>query len=73
MKPDSRLLVVDQVIAGRNEPGFGKLMDLEMLVAPGGLERTEPEWRDLYSAAGFRLEGIIPTPAPHRIIEGVPA
>jgi hypothetical protein len=73
MKPDSRLLVVEQVVGGRNQPGVAKLLDLEMLVAPGGLERTEAEWRDLYSAAGFRLERFIPTPSPHFIIEGIPA
>ena len=63
IRPGGRLLVVDQVVPARNEPGVSKLMDLEMLVLPGGMERTEKEFRELFAASGFRLERIIPTPA----------
>lgn len=72
IRPGGRLLVVDQVVKARNEPGVAKLMDLEMLVLPGGMERTEQEFRELFAASGFRLERIIPTPALQYIIEGVP-
>jgi hypothetical protein len=72
IRPGGRLLVVDQVVPARNEPGVSKLMDLEMLVLPGGMERTEQEFRELFAASGFRLERIIPTPALQSIIEGVP-
>jgi O-methyltransferase domain len=72
IRPGGRLLVVDQVVPARNEPGVAKLMDLEMLVLPGGMERTEKEFRELLAASGFRLERIIPTPALQSIIEGVP-
>jgi hypothetical protein len=72
IRPDGKLLVVDQVVPGRNEPGVSKLMDLEMLVLPGGMERTEQEFRELFTASGFRLERIIPTPGIQFIVEGVP-
>ncbi len=72
IRPGGRLLVVDQVVPARNEPGVSKLMDLEMLVLPGGMERNEKEFRELFAASGFRLERIIPTPALQCIIEGVP-
>jgi hypothetical protein len=72
IRPGGRLLVVDQVVPGRNEPSFSKIVDLEMLVLPGGMERTEQEFRGLFAASGFRLERIIPTPALQCIIEGVP-
>lgn len=68
-----RLLVVEVVIGPGNEPSFGKLLDLEMMVIPGGRERTADEYRDLFAAAGFRLTGIHATPAPTSIIEGLPA
>jgi hypothetical protein len=71
--PAGRLLVVEQVVTPRNEPGLAKLMDLEMLVLPGGRERTEQEWKELLQASGFRLEKVIPTPIAQCIIEGVPA
>jgi hypothetical protein len=72
IRPGGRLLVVDQVVPPRNEPGLVKFMDLEMLVLPGGMERTEQEFRELLAASGFRLERILPTPGIHCIIEGVP-
>jgi hypothetical protein len=68
-----RLLVVEQVVPPRNEPGPAKLMDLEMLVLPGGRERTEQEWKELLQASGFRLEKVIHTPVAQCIIEGSPA
>jgi len=70
MRPGGRLLVVDQVVPPLNEPGVAKLMDLEMLVLPGGLERTERQFADLFAAAGFRLERIVPTAGTQCIIEG---
>lgn len=73
MDRSGRLLVVETVIAPGNEPSFGKLLDLEMMVIPGGRERTEDEYRDLFKAAGFQLQQIHPTAAPPSVIEGVPA
>jgi hypothetical protein len=73
MDPAGRVLVVENVIPEGNSPSFGKLMDLEMLMAPGGRERTEAEYRDLFAAAGFRLQQIHATYAPQSIIEAVPA
>jgi hypothetical protein len=68
-----RLLVIEPVIAPGNEPSFGKLLDLEMLVIPGGRERTAEEYRELFAAAGFQLAQIHRTAAPPSVIEGVPA
>jgi hypothetical protein len=70
MGKEGRLLVVESVIPPGNEPSFGKLLDLAMLVIPGGEERTEQEYRRLYEAAGFRLTRIVPTKAEVSVIEG---
>jgi hypothetical protein len=67
-----RLLVVEQVVPPRNEPGLAKIMDLEMLVLPGGRERTEQEWNELLHASRFRMEKVIHTLVPQCIIECVP-
>ncbi len=72
IQPSGRLLIVEVVIAPGNEPSFGKLLDLEMLVIPGGRERTSAEFRDLLAGAGFRLAEIHETAAHTSIIEGVP-
>lgn len=73
LRPGGRILIVDHVLPGRNEPGFAKFLDIEMLVAAGGRERSTEEWTRLFTSAGFRLTRIIPTPAPIAILEGVPA
>jgi hypothetical protein len=71
--PHGKLLVVEGVVPPGNGPSFTKLLDLTMLVIPGGLERTEAEYRDLYARAGFRLARIVPTRSEVSVIEGVPA
>jgi hypothetical protein len=72
MKPGGKLLVVDRVIDPPNAPDPKKFFDVAMMLMPGGRERSEPEWKTLYAAAGFRVTRIVPTPAPHSVIEGVP-
>jgi hypothetical protein len=71
MRPGARLLLVEAAIPPGNAPAHGKLLDLEVLVALGGQERTEAEYRDLYRAAGFELKRAIPTRAGLQIFEGV--
>lgn len=65
-----RLLIVESIIPSGNDPAFGKLLDLHMLVVPGGKERTEQEYRTLFEAGGFRLTSIVPTKAEVSVIEG---
>ncbi|HJR09583.1 MAG TPA: methyltransferase [Pyrinomonadaceae bacterium] len=71
MPEDGRLLLVEMVVPEGNEPHFAKIQDLEMMLSPGGLERTEQEYRQLYAEAGFELTRIIPTASPMSVIEGV--
>ncbi len=70
MQPDGTLLVFDSVIDPGNEPDPAKFLDLAMLVIPGGLERTENEFRALFASAGFELTRILPTPVGLSLIEG---
>jgi hypothetical protein len=65
-----RLLVVESVIPAGNDPCFGKLLDLTMLVIPGGQERTREEYEQLFASSGFRLTRIVPTKAEVSVIEG---
>jgi hypothetical protein len=67
-----RLLVIEMVIKPRNEPQPAKWLDLNMLVIPGGRERTEAEYAEMYAKAGFRLERVVPTPTEVSVIEGRP-
>jgi len=46
MPQGSRLVLVEHVLASRNEPSWSKLLDLQMLVlTPGGRERSEARVR----------------------------
>jgi len=44
-----------------------------MLIFPGGCERPETQFHELFAAAGWRLIRVIPTAAIESIVEGVPA
>jgi hypothetical protein len=71
MPADGRLLVVESVIPPGNEPFAGKFLDLVMLLIPGGKERTEAEYRELFAEAGFKLSKIVPTGSEVSVIEAV--
>lgn len=66
------LLLVESVLPEGTAPHFGKLLDLEMLVAVGGRERTAAEYANLLDRAGFRLRRVVPTVGPISIVEAVP-
>jgi len=44
-------------------------LDLEMLLTPGGRERTECEWHKLFAQAGFEITRILPMKAAESLIE----
>ncbi len=71
MKDNGRVMLVESVITDSNEPDFGKLLDIEMLVSPGGKERTAAEYKDLFTRAGLRLTRVVPTKSPYSVIEAV--
>ena len=65
---------VPHVVAGAKDGPLKPVMDdLQMLIFPGGCERTEKQFRELFAAAGWRLSRVIPTAVPESIVEGVPA
>jgi hypothetical protein len=68
--PGARVLVIEMVVPPANQSGFGKWLDLMMLVV-GGRERTAEEYRALYAAAGIEYRRIIPTACEVSIVEGV--
>ncbi len=73
MRETAVLLIAEFVIPEGNEPFVGKWFDLAMLVGPGGLERTEKEYKSLLERAGFRLEIIHPTCSEISLVEARPA
>jgi hypothetical protein len=73
MRDRARLLIVEWVLRPGDEPDLAKLLDLVMLVMPGGQERTEAEYRALLAKAGFNLTRVVPTASPASVVEAVPS
>ena len=73
MDEDGCVLIVETVVPDGNEPHYSKVLDLEMLTSPGGIERTADEYAALLSDAGLKLSRIVPTASPYSIIEAVRA
>lgn len=72
MPPNGRLLIAEAVVPEDNEPFFGKLMDLNMLVMTGGCERTRDEFAKLLSASGFELARVTATGSFVDLVEARP-
>jgi len=73
MPDDGKVLIIEAVVPEGNEPHFSKIIDLEMLIAPGGVERTPSEFEELLRNSGFKLNRIIQTPGMMSIVEAVKA
>jgi hypothetical protein len=71
MNGTGKVLIVEMVVPEGNEPSPSKMMDVQMLIATGGKERTEVEYRKLLKLSGFSLTRIIPTRSPFSVIEAV--
>ena len=72
MPPGGRLLIVEAVVSAGDEPDPAKILDLQMLLVPGGEERSEDEYRVLLEKAGFQLTRVVPTRTSASIIEAIP-
>lgn len=72
MGKDGKLLLAEGVVPPGNEPSLSKFFDLAMMVLPGGMERTEAEYRALFQASGFKLRRIVPTTTWISVLEGEP-
>jgi hypothetical protein len=70
MPSHGKLLVCEKILPEANDAPHTRIMDLVMLLhTPGGRERTELEYRTLFSKAGFRLTRAIPTKVDNWILE----
>jgi len=69
MAPQGRVLVAEQIIPPGDRYESIKLIDANMLVVTGGMERTEAQYEALFAAAGLRLERVIPTVQSISVLE----
>ena len=75
MPSTGRVIVVEPVVPPVVSPELTALVlsDLNMLVNTGGMERTEAEFRDLFTRAGLKLERVAGEGVDFRVLEGVVA
>ncbi len=70
--PNGRLLIVEMVLPEGDAPHPGKMLDMMMLVGPGGQERTPSEYAELLGKASFELTNVVPTESAVSIVEALP-
>jgi SAM-dependent methyltransferase len=70
--PGGKLLLLESVLPERPSAHISVMIDLEMMVALHGKERTRAEWTLLLRRAGFRLDRVIKTAGPVDVIEATP-
>ena len=58
MGPEAVVLLIERSLGPSNTAPGGKLSDLNMLLMPGGRERSHDEYGTLLAAAGLRLSGV---------------
>ncbi len=71
MRQTAKLLLIERLIAPPNEMPAAKFGDLNMLVSPGGRERTREEFSDLFARSDFELTGVFRA-GTHNVIEAQP-
>jgi O-methyltransferase domain/Dimerisation domain len=69
MHPQGKVALIEMVLGESNSEELAPLMDLDMLLIPGGRERTAEEYERLLTTAGLRLTRIVPTQGYACVIE----
>lgn len=73
-RDDARLLLMEWVVPNSNEPHFAKLLDIHMLCASSGRERTLAEYEMIGADSGWHVAGVLDVPhSPLAIVELKPA
>jgi hypothetical protein len=72
MGPTAVVLIVERLLGEPGDLGtLAAFSDLNMLVGPGGRERTETEFDALFAAAGLRRSRTVSTPTGFVVLEAV--
>ena len=73
MTPEAVVLVIERDLGPLNENAAAKISDLNMLVMPGGRERTREEYEQLFARADLRRVSTALAASGHAVMEAVPA
>jgi hypothetical protein len=69
MRPGGKVALIEMMLGEPNSAELAPLMDMDMLLLPGGRERTAEEYERLLTTAGLRMTRITPTRGVACVIE----
>lgn len=69
MSSESKLLIVEMLMAEPPEKSDAAMMDLNMLVMTGGRERTASHYQRLLEASGLRMVRVVKTEGAYQLVE----
>jgi hypothetical protein len=64
LNPGGRLLIIEMVLRPGDTPHPGKMLDMMMLVGPGGQERTEQEYNSCSARRVYASHELWPPDHP---------
>jgi hypothetical protein len=67
--PKGRVILLEAVLTEGNTPDFAKFLDLEMMLFPGGRERSAKDFGALFDRTGFKLTRVVPTESMLSVVE----
>ena len=73
MGAEAVVLVIERDLGAPNENPAAKISDLNMFVMPGGRERSQDEYAELFRRAGLRFVSSSLASSGHAVIEAAPA
>lgn len=69
MKDGGKVIVCEMLVTDGPEAMPALALDIEMLLGPGGRERSEAEFGALFAKAGLKLDKVVRTQSPICLIE----
>jgi hypothetical protein len=73
MTTGGRIAIIEMVVGEPSDPGLGALIDMNMLAASSGQERSLEEYDRLLAAAGLRRTAVRAASSSQSVIEAVAA
>lgn len=72
-QPNSRIVIIEQLLADGPDGQYAALMDLHMLAVGGGRFRSVQDFARLLERAGLRLRNVTATSSGDSLVEATPA
>jgi len=71
LRENGRILLYEILISSKPNSVPAKIMDIEILVGPGGRERTREQFAQIFESTGMKLNTVIKTKTQLKLIEAV--